>query len=137
MFNFAISAVKESPMSILSLTSLEYANSLYSNMSPKSSANNGLEKIMDSIVDQHMTSAISNETMTKYFSGFNISQGTSSQSSLRFPQNPTMYQLLSTSMKSKQQPVFSIDSVSDGTNKYEILQAINRSKIGIYINLFS
>ncbi len=74
-------------MSILSLTSLKYAYSLYSNMSPKSSANNGLVKIMDSIGDQYMTSAISNEMIMKDLSGFYTRQGTSLQSSLGFPQN--------------------------------------------------
>ncbi|MFC1528760.1 hypothetical protein ACFL5B_02505 [Candidatus Latescibacterota bacterium] len=124
-------------MSILSLTSLQFANSLYSNMSPKSSANNGLVKIMDSIVDQYMTSAISNEMIMKDLSGFYIRQGTSLQSSLGFPQNTTTHELISTSLKSQQQPVFSIDNVSDGTNKYKLLLAINRSIIGTDINLSS
>lgn len=137
MFNFSIGAVKESPMSILSLTSLEFINPLYSNMSPKSSANNGLVKIMDSIVEQYMTSAISNEMIMKDLSGFYTRQGTLLQSSLGFPQNLTTHQLISASLKSKQQPVFSIDSVADGSNKYELFLAINRSIIGTDINLFS
>jgi len=137
VFNFSNSVVKENLMSILSLTSLQFANSLYSNMSPKSSANNGLVKIMDSIVDQYMTSAISNEMIMKDLSGFYTRQGTSLQSSLGFPQNPATHDLISASLKSKQQPVFSIDSVTDGTNNYKLLRAINRSIIGTDINFFS
>ena len=122
-------------MSILSLKSLQFANSLYSNMSPKSSANNGLVKIMDSIVDQYTTSALSNEMIMKNLSGFYTSQGTSLQSSQGFTQNPATPELISAGLKSQREPTVEIDSVAGETNKYEILLAINRATKGTDINL--
>ncbi|MBT4485713.1 MAG: hypothetical protein HOC71_18755 [Candidatus Latescibacteria bacterium] len=124
-------------MSLLSMTSLQFANSQYSDMFPKSSANNDLVKILDSIVDQYMTSAISNEMITNNLSGFYPRQDSSIQLPLGDTQNPATHELISASLKSQQQPVFSIDNVSDGTNKYELLLAVNRSIIGTDINLFS
>ncbi|MFC1607856.1 hypothetical protein ACFL47_07785 [Candidatus Latescibacterota bacterium] len=64
-------------------------------------------------------------------------QSTSLQSSFGFPQNSITRQLISASLKSKQQPVFSINSMTNGTNKYKLLLAVNRSMIGTDINLFS
>lgn len=113
------------------------ANSLFSNMFPSSSANDDLTKIFNTISDQYITSAASNEKTMEDLSGFYTEQGTSLLSSLGFPQNSTTDQLIAAIQNSQQQPAFSLDSLVNGTNKSDLIQAVNLSIMETEINLFS